>query len=251
MGPGADTKNEGGMFGRLSKSTYPELVAERIKRQILERKLKPGDRLPSQAELAAEFDVSRASIREAIQSLSGLGLIEVRPGHGTFVSNNLAESIHRTLSLGIGLSEGVAQDLVEMRKIIEPAIAALAAERADEGDKAKMAENLQRMERAIGNPAEVAEADLEFHLIMTRSTGNLLLWDTMVGIQHLLRPLMGKFTEGIEGQRLAVRQHRQVYEAIERGDAHGARLAMLGNVEKDIKWGESSIESDDREREGI
>ncbi|MEJ2560121.1 MAG: GntR family transcriptional regulator, partial [Anaerolineae bacterium] len=87
-----------------------------MKELILNRKLGPGDRLPSERELALEFGVSRASIREAIKALTALGLLETRIGDGTYVRPNLGESVLEPLSWAVLLAEGVGPDLAETRE---------------------------------------------------------------------------------------------------------------------------------------
>jgi len=221
------------LFEKLEKLTYSELIIDRMKELIVGRELGPGDRLPSERELAGEFGVSRTSMREAIKALIALGLLESRTGDGTYVRTNLSESVLEPLSWAVLLAEGVGPDLAEARRVMEPGIAALAAERATASDKERLLETLDAMRQAIGNPPGAAEADLEFHLALAKSTHNQILVEVMNGLQRLLHGLITSHVVEIEHQELCLRKHVDVYEAVVLGDATKAREAMLASLNKD------------------
>jgi len=221
------------LFEKLQKSTYPELIIEEIKKLILDQELEPGDRLPSERELAEQFGVSRASIREAITALSALGLVEARTGDGTYVSANLTDAVLQPLSWAVLLAGGVGQDLAEARKIIEPGIAALAARRATASDKKKLLETVNSMREAIGNPSALAEQDLAFHMALARAARNRVLLETMTGLQRLLQALIASHVLETENQKVCLQEHIEIYNAIEARDATKAQQAMLGSIDKD------------------
>jgi DNA-binding FadR family transcriptional regulator len=221
------------LFEKLEKLTYSELIAEKMKELILDQRLGAGDRLPSERELAEDFGVSRASIREAIKALIALGLLETRIGDGTYVRTNLSESVLEPLSWAIQLAGGVGPDLAEVREIIEPGIAALAAERATASDKQRLLETVDDMREAIGDPPACAKADLEFHLTLAKAAHNQILVEVMNGLQRLLHGLITSHVVEFEQQRLCLRKHVDVYEAVVAGDAATAREAMLGSLYKD------------------
>jgi GntR family transcriptional repressor for pyruvate dehydrogenase complex len=221
------------LFEKLEKLTYSELIIEKMKELILNRKLGPGDRLPSERELALEFGVSRASIREAIKALTALGLLETRIGDGTYVRPNLGESVLEPLSWAVLLAEGVGPDLAETREVIEPHIAGLAAERATVSEKKKLLTTLDAMREAVGKPTPFAQADLEFHLALAKGAHNQILLEVMNGLQRLLFGLITSHVIEIEDQKRCLRKHVDVYEAVVAGDAAKAREAMLGSLYKD------------------
>jgi GntR family transcriptional repressor for pyruvate dehydrogenase complex len=221
------------LFEKLEKLTYSELIIAKMKEMILDRRLGPGDRLPSERELAEEFGVSRASMREAIKALIALGLLEARTGDGTYVRTNLSESVLEPLSWAVHLAEGVGPDLAEVREIVEPCIAALAAERATPSEKEKLLETVDAMREAIGDPPACARADLEFHLTLAKAAHNQILLEVMNGLQRLLHSLITSHVVEIEQQKLCLRKHVDVYEAVVAGDAAKAREAMLGSLYKD------------------
>jgi GntR family transcriptional repressor for pyruvate dehydrogenase complex len=221
------------VFEKLEKVTCSQLIIDRIKQLIVERSLEPGDRLPSERELAEEFGVSRASIREAITALCALGLLRSRTGTGTYVRRNLSDSVLEPLSWAVPLAEHTGQDLVEMRKIIEPSIAALAAERATASDKEKLLQTINAMRENVGDPFAVAEADLEFHMALAEAASNQILKEIMNGLHRLLRNLIISRVLAIENQKMCLREHIEIYEAVIAGDADKARKTMLGSLDKD------------------
>ncbi len=230
------------MFEKLEKLTYSELIIEKMKELILNRKLGPGDRLPSERELALEFGVSRASIREAIKALTALGLLETRTGDGTYVRPNLGESVLEPLSWAVLLAEGVGPDLAETREVIEPNIAGLAAERATASEKKRLLTTLDAMKKAVGNPPAFAQADLEFHLALAKAAHNQILLEVMNGLQRLLFGLITSHVIEIEDQKRCLRKHVDVYEAVVAGDVAKAREAMLGSLYKDPLYQMSEVE---------
>jgi GntR family transcriptional repressor for pyruvate dehydrogenase complex len=220
------------VFERLEKPSYPQLVAQRVRSLIVDRQLGPGDRLPSERAMAEQFGVSRSSIREGIKLLDALGWVEIRIGDGIYVSNDLSQSVMQSLSWAIILSESVAAELIEARTVLEPHLAALAAQRADDKHRAAIYETIDRMEREIGNVERVVEADMDFHLAVARAAQNNLLFQTLSGLQQIMRAHLKDFYIGESEQRHALADHRAVYEAIARGDADEASAAMAAGILK-------------------
>ncbi len=213
------------------KSTriYEEIVRQ-IKGMISEGKLKSGDRLPPERELAEQFKVSRTSVREAIRALGGLGLIEIRPGDGTFVREVSIESLVEPLALVILNQREAVTELFEARRLLEPAIAGLAARRAT-------AEEIQEMERILDEQAkEVAESrtgvvqDAAFHAAIAGSAHNR-------AITRIVHALMDLLTQSREGSlqapgrpRRSYQDHLRILKAIQRRDEAAAHKAMLDHL---------------------
>ena len=119
-------------FGTVTRAALPDQIAARVVAMITERHLKPGDRLPPERELAQVMGVSRSSLREALRALSLLGVTEMRQGDGTYLTALDPDALMRPFGLVLALSDGQLQELFEARRVIEPGLAALAAERIDE-----------------------------------------------------------------------------------------------------------------------
>lgn len=218
-------------LGRRSENISVVLAAH-LERLIATGELAPGDRLPSERDLAASLSVSRATLREAMHELENKHLVERRPGRGTVV---LERSDAERDLLDLAASVAVAQevrDAAELREIVEPAVAGLAAARATAANLLQLREVLERtagQTRAAGS----LECDIEFHLLVARAAANPLV--------TTLHTLMTEWTMEVrrhshttrEGRRTSLEGHRAIYEAIERHDAQAARAAMadhLGDV---------------------
>ena len=215
-----------------------EKIVERIQSQIVEGKLNPGDRLPTERELAEKFHVSRTAVREAVRTLREKGLLHGHPGRGTFVTDGTAHAMRGSLGLmmKVGTMYG-ASDLAEVREIFEPEIAALAAKFATKEQIVEMREAVAAMDKALGDAEAFVEADLNFHLALARATQNALIPSLLNPIVDLLREeRKSTFLRGgaLHGQQ----HHKRILEAIVQHDAEAARAAMrahLKQVRKDGK----------------
>jgi len=193
--------------------------------------MKPGDQLPPERELAQQFGVSRTAVREAVKALREKGLVEAYPGRGTFITDGTSYSMRQSLDrmLKAGQAEGSGL-LVEVREILEPEIAAMAATRADAEDLASMREQVGIMDQARKDPDAFIEADLDFHLALAEAAANpiiLSLIDSIVGLLREQR--MGIFqVEG--GPERGQYHHKRILEAIVHKDPAGAREAMKAHL---------------------
>src|SRR5690349_23568660 len=152
-----------------------EGAIDKIRERIVSGAWGPGDRLPRESELAAELGLSRNSLREAVRALSQLRVLEVRQGDGTYVSSLepglLLESTGFVSHLLLGDTE---IELYEVRRILEAAVAALAAGRIDADEKAELGEILERM-AAARTVEQLVEADVAFHAVIAKAAGNAVL----------------------------------------------------------------------------
>src|SRR5271154_4113487 len=137
------------MYRAVRTSRLYEQIVQQIEESILKGTLKPGDQLPAERELAQQFGVSRTAVREAVKALREKGLVEAYSGRGTFVTDGTSQAVRQSLDLmmKIGQPEG-STHLAEVRAILEPEIAALAAIRAQEPELATMREAVAVMDRA-------------------------------------------------------------------------------------------------------
>jgi GntR family transcriptional repressor for pyruvate dehydrogenase complex len=220
------------MFTKLDKLTHSERIIERFKELLVTRKLMPADRLPSEREMASQFGVSRASLREAISALAALGVLESRTGDGTYVSANITEAVLEPLSWAVLFVDHIGLELIEVRQLIEPGIASLAALRANESDKQSMVENIELMKRVLGDPMAVSEIDLNFHKILAEATGNRFIVEIMNSLQHLLRHLIASHKSNVATHEATLQEHIAIYEAIAAGDPVKARKALLKNIQR-------------------
>jgi GntR family transcriptional repressor for pyruvate dehydrogenase complex len=219
------------MYKIVRSSRLYEQIVQQVEDSIHKGALKPGDQLPPERELAQQFGVSRTAVREAVKALHEKGLVEAYPGRGTFITDGTSYSMRQSLDrmMKVEQTEGSAY-LAEVREILEPEIAALAATRADKDDLASMREQVAVMDSASNDPDAFIEADLDFHLALAEAAANpiiLSLIDSIVGLLREQR--MGIFqVEG--GPQRGQHHHKKILKAIEQRDALGAREAMKAHL---------------------
>jgi GntR family uxuAB operon transcriptional repressor len=205
------------------------IVAGRIQELIREEKIAPGERLPSERDLAAKLNVSRASLREALISLELNGLVDVRGGSGVYVSEKM-DAPAPVQEIGPGPFE-----VLSARRLIEPEIAAIAARVATDGAIDAILLAVANMERSHDTELSDEMADRAFHLSIARATGN----SAMVGVVEYFWDQRGRLwhrlTEHFQTEELreeTLTDHRRVLEAIIAHDPAGARRAMRAHLER-------------------
>lgn len=206
-------------------------IADQIERLVLARELEIGDVLPPERELAEQFQVSRNILREAISALVQKGLVEVRPGLGTFIARPSSELLGDTLTSYIHFNRSGLLDLVEARRILEVEIVACAAERATAEDRVTVNAHLKVMDDSVSDLDEYIDADVLFHQALGRAANNeilrVLLDSMREAIRENIRTLATLYPESI---REAAVHHRAIAEALERRDPDAAREAMRGHL---------------------
>jgi GntR family transcriptional repressor for pyruvate dehydrogenase complex len=215
----------------VQTSRLYEQIVQQIEESITTGRLKEGDQLPAERELAHQFGVSRTAVREAVKALREKGLVEAYPGKGTFITNGTARSIRQTLDrmIKIGQPEGTAS-LAEVREILEPDIAALAATRADEENLAAMREAIVVMDTARQDADAFIEADLDFHLALAEAASNPLILSLIDSIVGLLREQRMRTFYVDGGPERGQYHHKRILEAVEHRDSQGARDAMRAHL---------------------
>jgi GntR family transcriptional repressor for pyruvate dehydrogenase complex len=219
------------MYKVVQTSRLYEQIVQQIEESIMKGALKEGDQLPAERELAQQFGVSRTAVREAVKALREKGLVEAYPGRGTFITNGTSHSIRQTLDrmIKIGQPEGTA-NLAEVREILEPEIAALAATRANEENIAAMREAIAVMDSARQDPDEFIEADLDFHLALAEAASNPLILSLIDSIVGLLREQRMRIFYVDGGPERGQYHHKRILEAVEHRDSQGARDAMRAHL---------------------
>ena len=219
------------MYKVVQSSRLYEQIVKQIEESIEKGALKAGDQLPAERELALQFGVSRTAVREAVKALREKGLVEAYPGRGTFITSETSNSIRLTLDRMIksGPREGTLH-LVEVREILEPEIAALAATRVTEESLDELREAIKIMDSSKSDPDSFIEADLDFHLALGEAAANpliLSLIDSIVGVLREQRLSIFKVEGGPERGQY---HHKRILEAVENHDRVGAREAMRAHL---------------------
>jgi len=176
------------VYKLVRTSRLYEQIVQQIEESIVKGDLKAGDQLPAERDLAQRFGVSRTAVREAVKALREKGLVEAYSGRGTFITDGTTQAVRQSLDLmvKIGQPEG-STHLAEVRAILEPEIASLAAVRIQEPELATMREAVAVMDRAGSDPDAYIEADLDFHLALAEGAANPLILSLLDSIVGLLR----------------------------------------------------------------
>ena len=219
------------VYKRVRTSRLYEQIVQQIEDSIVKGDLKAGDQLPAERDLAQRFGVSRTAVREAVKALREKGLVEAYSGRGTFITDGTTQAVRQSFDLmaKIGQPEG-STHLAELRAILEPEIAAMAATRIQEPELATMRDAVAAMDRAGKNPETYIEADLDFHLALAEGAANpliLSLLDSIVGLLRQQRLRIFRVPGGPERGQI---YHKRILDAIERRNAESAREAMRAHL---------------------
>ncbi|MGI8476654.1 MAG: FadR/GntR family transcriptional regulator [Thermomicrobiales bacterium] len=201
-------------------------VARRLVEYIISGEIGPGDRMPSERNLAEAFGVGRSAMREALKSLSLIGLVDVRQGDGTYVRRADTALLPQIIEWGLLLGEQRTMDLVETRQFIEIDIAELAALRRSGSDLDDLERQLGRLERSGNDRENFVDADVAFHLRIAEATQNSVLRDIHSSSQALLRAWIGRVMAAAASTGPSYAEHVPIFDAIRNQDPEGAKAAM-------------------------
>lgn len=225
------------MFDAVGNYNKPlaERVAGQIEQKIINSSLQAGEKLPNEFELAESLHVGRGTVREAVKILVSRNVLEIHRGKGTFVAQRpgIADD-----PLGLAFYHNKRQlaiDLLELRFMIEPEIAAMAAERATPGDIEEMRRLCGEIENFIAEGKDYGEIDKELHTCIAKSTRNQVLPDLL----PMINQAIGLFIDltNQELRRETIETHREIVHSIANKDAAAAKKAML----RHLRFNEKSL----------
>jgi GntR family transcriptional repressor for pyruvate dehydrogenase complex len=220
------------MLKAIRKTRIYEEVVSQVHELIKEGRFKAGDQLPSERELSETFKVSRTSVREALRALEAQGLIVSRTGMGNFVADLPVESLVATLAKLLVEEKTALADIFELRKLIEPHIAALAAERATKRDIERMKKILEKQAEAVGRGETGVEADAQLHFAIGQATQNHALEKLVSGLMEILSHSREESLQTADRRRASLESHRKILSAIEQHDKTRAEKAMFHHIEQ-------------------
>ena len=240
----------------ITKVSLTDGVVEQLKSLILEGHLQPGDKLRSERELSEEFNVSRSAVREAKRALTTMGLLESKPGRGTFVRAGSLEAFTDCYCCGWSVSKTDILDLIEARAPVEVTIAALAAERGTQADAKRLDRCLEKMEKAIRERDcdGFLDAGVAMHASLGEATRNRILAQMESGFRALLRPLFLTAWDAADGAEESLAHYKTIVDAVEDGSRRRAKVAMEWHfeqlraaVERDGLTGRETVRAEPRE----
>lgn len=239
--------SEARLIEPIKKKRVAEEVADRIRTLILDGTFPQGQPLPSERVLTERFGVSRGSIRDAFRTLETIGLIETRHGRGTFPRELTVDRLVAPLASMMTFQHDLQDELLDVRRMFEPAVARVAATRATDEDFADLQRILDAQHRKLKKRQSAIVEDTEFHAALARSTRNRVIVSLMATLNDLL----------VESRKLTLRQkgrpaksvegHEAVVAALRRRDADGAARAMSNHIDQiaDLQLHARQLPSDD------
>ncbi|MBI3976970.1 MAG: FadR family transcriptional regulator [Chloroflexi bacterium] len=208
-----------------------EQIAESLHALIAEGRLKPGDALPPERDLAARFGVSRVTVREALRDLQLWGLVETRQGGGNYVCELSLAHVVGPLATILQHHRKLSAELLDARATFEPAICGLAAQRCTDADLARLDAILQRQAQRVQSGEVAVEEDSEFHLALAEATGNRIVVQVIQTINGLLLESHQRSLQTPGRAQRSLAGHRRILAALRSRDADEAHRAMFDHIE--------------------
>ena len=224
--PGDRSAEISAALSALPSGTPVSEVARQMLDLFTSGSIAPGTRLPPERQLSSTLGVGRSAVREALAALEILGIVDVRPGSGTYLRGTASELLPRTLRWGLLIGERNTTELLELRSGLEIYVARLAASRATASDLDAIADRVENMRASVGNLSAFARADLEFHHSLAEAAGNKVLIDQLHVVRSLLQVYADRAVHDAAEALVAIAEHDAVHKALVAGDEDAAASAM-------------------------
>jgi DNA-binding FadR family transcriptional regulator len=222
----------------IERTSTASVVARQLLEELAKEDFVSGTRLPSEREMADTLGVGRSTLREAMAALDLLGIIQVRPGSGSYLKADSSQLLPQALQWGLMLAQPGVQDLAEVREHLELLAASLAAVRASDEDVARLRVHLDQMRAPEISIEEFVEADIAFHLETAMIARNTVLEALLEGIRSLLRAWFDR-TLRVEGtMKATIKEHEAVFDAISRhapADAEKRMRQLMRRADRRLK----------------
>jgi GntR family transcriptional repressor for pyruvate dehydrogenase complex len=218
-------------IGSVPTGTAVSAVAKRLLDYFTSGEIEAGTRLPPERQLAASLGIGRSAVREALAALEILGIVDVRPGSGTYLRGSASELLPETLNWGLMLAAPRTQELIAVRGQLEIFAARLATETITEAQLRQLAQHLDSMRDNVASRTKFIEADLKFHLQIAQAAGNQVLLDLLQSIRSLLRVWVERGLESDNDAQQALDEHDRVYAALLARDPDAVEAAMKSHME--------------------
>jgi GntR family transcriptional repressor for pyruvate dehydrogenase complex len=223
---------ESHLISPIKKTRVAEEVADRIRVLMLDGTFPPGEPLPSERHLAERFGVSRGSIRDALRTLETIGLVETRHGQGTFPLELSVERLVAPLASVMAYRSDLQTELLDVRRMFEPAVARAAALRATEEDLADLQRVLDAQRQKLKTGQSAITEDTAFHAILARATRNRVVMSIMATLNDLLVESRTQSLNQKGRPARSIEGHESVVAALRRRDADAASQAMYDHIDQ-------------------
>ncbi len=219
---------------RVSRASVKNQVFEQLRDRITERTWPPGTKIPSEKALSESLGVSRVSVREALQMLSSLGLLETTHGGGTYVREYSGDVFLNPLLPMLALDTPDILHVLEYRKMVEKGIVSLVVDRAGSAEIDELESAFQAMVEHKNDPRAFAQADLSFHLALAKATANPVVIKVNAVITDILKVSMYGIVDSL-GTKDGLYYHRKILDAIKARKGSRAESLMAEHVERTIQ----------------
>lgn len=210
--------------------TVVERIIDHVTEALIEGRLKPGQQLPAEKDLAEQFDVSRNALREAMKILQALGVVEVQHGTGTFIAETVSPHLLNPLVFAMLLEANFSMDLIELRLFTETGYYVLAARNATEDDWGRIEAAQQAMAAYATapdfDPAHYADLDMAFHDAILDATHNPLVKKIGRAVEKLFYPALKKAFADPKNRNDPLESHRWIVKALRKGDIVDIQAAI-------------------------
>jgi GntR family transcriptional regulator, transcriptional repressor for pyruvate dehydrogenase complex len=218
-------------FALVNRSTLPEEIASRLLDLIRAERLRPGDKLPAERELAAEMHVSRPVLREALRALAIMKVVEIRQGAGTYITALEPQQLVSHLDFVFSKDPVAIAQVIETRRVVEVGNVRLAAERIDDAGAARLEALLAELRAAVPDADRFSSLDIAFHDAVCDVAGNFLLAQFMAIINTLGKVSRERTGAGRRTRELALADHEAIVAALRARDADAAAAAMSAHLD--------------------
>ncbi len=229
----------------IEKKRVSDEVFEQMKNQIVSGEWSPGMKIPGELELVDLFQVSRVSVREAIHRLVGMGVLTIRRGEGTFVSEILPSGYFDTLLPILMIEKQNVIETLEFRNIIEVESARLAAKRADENDIDRMEGIIKKMEDSRGDKKLFSAQDLNFHYAMAIATHNSVIIKVNTILSDILKKSMEEIV-ALTGYKGGIYYHKKILDAVKSRNSELSAALMKEHIDTTM----DKVKKSDKDRKG-
>lgn len=231
--------NNANRFSQIKRSGVVEDILDLIKHSLIEGNLRPGDRLPAETELAHSMGVSRGAVREAMKMLAAMGVVDIKQGDGTYISDGQSASLLNPLVFAILLNAGLNSNLLELRALIEVGYCQLAAQKAEPADWDRIEKAAKAFEEYTDTPnysaAQLTKLDLEFHYTLLDATHNPQVITIGRAVEELFFGSIQQTLSQYEGVQGGVEGHRQILDSMRSKNTEAIREAVVQSLER---WGQ-------------
>ena len=214
----------------VTKTKLHEQIVIQIQALIDQGRLKHGDLLPPERELATIFKVSRHSVREAIRILEQKKVLKSRPGSGTYILLEDESSIVEFLARAIDKEKHTLGEIFQFRELLEPQIAGLAAQNATEEDRLILQGIVKQQHNELDNNTVSGDLDQDFHRALARATGNSVLLQVVELLDPIFLKSRHEYSQSPHRNRLSLKGHQEILKAVKDRDSKTARALMTGHL---------------------